>query len=89
MAAVLPFGYHIATMTGLLIKELPQEIHAKLKARAAANRRSLSSEALTILESALHDRSGPLSLPEIDRLRARGRRPLTQSVLDRARKRER
>jgi len=76
-------------MAGLLIKQLPGEIHKKLKARASANRRSLSSEALTILESALNDRSGPLSLAEIDRLRTRGRRPLTESVLERARKRDR
>ena len=53
------------------------------------NRRSLSSEVLTILESALYDRSGPLSLAEIDRLRTRGRPPLTQGVLERARKRDR
>lgn len=76
-------------MAGLLIKQLPVDIHKKLKARASANRRSLSSEVLTILESALHDRSGPLSLAEIDRLRTRGRLPLTQSVLERARKRDR
>ena len=37
-------------MAGLLIKELPKDLHKKLKARAAANRRSLSSEAITILE---------------------------------------
>lgn len=76
-------------MAGLLIKDVPRDLHRKLKARAAANRRSLSSEALTILESALHDRSGPLTLAEIDRLRTRGRRPLTDAVLERARKRDR
>jgi plasmid stability protein len=76
-------------MAGLLIKELPKELHRRLKARAVANRRSLSSEAITILESALHDRSGPPTLDEIDRLRTRGARPLRQSVIDRARRRER
>jgi plasmid stability protein len=76
-------------MAGLLIKEVPKELHRKLKARAAANRRSLSNEALTILESALHDRSGPLTLEEIDRLRGHGRRPLTDAILERARKRDR
>ncbi len=76
-------------MAGLLIKDVPKDLHRKLKARAAANRRSLSSEALTILESALHDRSGPLTLAEIDRLRTRGRRPLNDAVLERARKRDR
>jgi plasmid stability protein len=76
-------------MAGLLIKDLPKDLHRKLKARAAANRRSLSSEALTILESVLHDRSGPPSLADIDKLRARGRRPLTDAVLELARKRDR
>ncbi|MDP9360911.1 MAG: hypothetical protein M3P29_05600 [Acidobacteriota bacterium] len=74
-------------MAGLLIKDLPGTLHRKLKARAAANRRSLSGEAITILESALHDRSGPPALAEIDRLRVRGARPLRQAVIDRARRR--
>jgi len=73
-------------MSGLLIKDLPGELHRKLKARAAANRRSLSAEALTILESALHDRSGPPTLDEIDGIRLRGARPLTQALLDRAKR---
>lgn len=76
-------------MAGLLIQDLPEELRQKLEARAAANRRSLSSEALTILEAALHDRSGPLTLAEIDRLRTRGSRSLTADVLDRARQRDR
>ena len=76
-------------MSGLLIKELPKDLHRKLKARAAANRRSLSGEAITILETVLHDRSGPPTLDEIDRLRVHGRRPLRQEVIDLARRRER
>ena len=73
-------------MAGLLIKDLPGDLHRKLKARAAANRRSLSAEAMTILESALDDRSGPPTLEDIDRMRLRGARPLTQAILDRARR---
>jgi plasmid stability protein len=76
-------------MAGLLIKDVPEDLHQKLKARAAANRRSLNNEVLTILESALHDRSRPLTLSEIERLRTRGRRPLTDAILERARKRDR
>jgi plasmid stability protein len=76
-------------MAGLLIKDLPKDVHRKLKARAAANRRSLSGEAITILESVLHDRSGPPTLDEIDHLRAHGRRPLRQAIVDLARRRER
>jgi plasmid stability protein len=73
-------------MAGLLIKDLPDRLHRTLKARAAATRRSLSAEAITILESALDDRSGPPTLDEIDRMRVRGARPLTQALLDRAKR---
>jgi plasmid stability protein len=76
-------------MSGLLIKDLPRDLHRKLKTRAAAHRRSLSSEAIIILETALHDRSGPPTLAEIDRLRTRGQKRLNQSILDRARRRDR
>jgi plasmid stability protein len=76
-------------MSGLLIKELPKDLHRKLKERAFANRRSLSGEAITILETVLHDRSGPPTIEEIDRLRVHGRRPLRQEIIDLARRRER
>jgi plasmid stability protein len=61
----------------------------RFKARAAANHQSLSDEVITILEAAFHDRSGPPTLDEIDHLRAQGRRPLRQAIVDRARRRER
>jgi len=72
-------------MPGLLIKDLPEEIHLRLKKRAAAHRRSMSKEALSILDEGLRDRAGPPSLAELDELRIRGTRPLTQRLLDRAR----
>lgn len=40
-------------MPGLLIKEFPEALHYKLKARAARNRRSMTKEALYLLEVAL------------------------------------
>lgn len=86
---LIPIWYHLGTMSGLLIKELPKDLHRKLKARASANRRSLSSEAITILETALQGRSGPPTIEEIDRLRVHGRRPLRQELIDLARRRER
>lgn len=73
-------------MTGLLIKDLPDDLHARLKDRAAANRRSLSGEALTILEEALQDSAGPPTLAAVDRMRVAGKRPLTQELIDRARR---
>lgn len=72
-------------MPGLLIKDLPDRLHARLKARAALHRRSLAREALVILESALLDEAGPPTLEEIDALRVRGTHPLTDTILDRAR----
>jgi plasmid stability protein len=44
-------------MPGLLIRDLPEDLHRKLKERAARNRRSLAKEALVILETALGDTS--------------------------------
>lgn len=72
-------------MPGMLIKEVPDELHRRLKQRAAANRRSLSREVLVMLEEAVADPAGPPTLEEVDRLRVTGSRPLTQSLLDSAR----
>lgn len=40
-------------MPGLLIRDLPDDLHQKLKEQAARNRRSLTKEALVILEMVL------------------------------------
>jgi plasmid stability protein len=72
-------------MPGMLIKEVPEELHRRLKERAAANRRSLSREVLVMLETAMAEPAGPPTLEEVDRLRVAGARPLTQDLLDRAR----
>ncbi|MBM4352777.1 MAG: Arc family DNA-binding protein [Deltaproteobacteria bacterium] len=72
-------------MAGLLVKDLPDHLHVRLKERAASNRRSLSAELIMILEQVLDDRSSGPSLDSIDRLRVVGSRPLTQAVLDEAR----
>ena len=72
-------------MPGLLIKDLPKDLHCLLKKRAAANHRSMSKEALLILEESLRDRAGPPTLAEIDEIRIKGKRPLSQKLLDRAR----
>lgn len=39
-------------MAGLLIRELPDDLHRKLRMRAKQNRRSMSKEALILLEMA-------------------------------------
>ncbi|MBZ0093522.1 MAG: hypothetical protein K8F27_15045 [Sulfuricellaceae bacterium] len=40
-------------MPGLLIKELPPELHARLKQEAARHHRSMTRQALMLLEQAL------------------------------------
>jgi plasmid stability protein len=40
-------------MASLLIKNIPRRLHAQLKKRAAANRRSLNSETIGMLEEAV------------------------------------
>lgn len=42
-------------MAGLVIKNLPDELHRKLKARAAEHRRSMTQEVLQLLERGLAD----------------------------------
>ena len=72
-------------MAGLMIRELPPTLHAQLKARAASNRRSLSSEVLVILEEALALRARRRDIEAVDALRVRGKRKLTQKLIDRGR----
>lgn len=40
-------------MASLLIKNIPPELHARLKQRAVTNRRSLNSETIHVLEEAV------------------------------------
>jgi plasmid stability protein len=68
-----------------MIRDLPPELHERLKERAKANRRSLGKEALVILEEALGAGGWPPTIEELDKLRVRGARPLTQDMLDEAR----
>jgi len=46
----------------LLIKDLPPELHAKLKREAGRNHRSMNRQALVMLEQAMH-LSAPPELP--------------------------
>jgi plasmid stability protein len=71
-------------MSALLIEDLPEPLHVRLKARAARRGRTVEAEALWILERATADRVTP-TLAEIDALRVRGATPLTQALIDEAR----
>ncbi|MDQ2915921.1 MAG: hypothetical protein ABI316_03495 [Casimicrobiaceae bacterium] len=50
-------------MSTLVIKNLPDDLHAALKARALRHRRSMTKEAVTLIETALT--SGPRLVPEL------------------------
>lgn len=69
-------------MASLLIRNLPPELHARLKASAAANRRSLTQEAILIVEKGLaaaNVETFPKPLPEPIRLK--GPPPTTEQLL--------
>ena len=66
------------------VKDLPPRIHRKLKARAAANKRSLNWEMIEILEKAVE--SHPVNIEElvaeVDRLHAKHKMPpITEAIL--------
>lgn len=67
-------------MAGLLIKNLPPELHQKLKESAARHHRSLNKEALTLLEEALAKPRRARELPRPHEARIF----LTQEILDKA-----
>jgi plasmid stability protein len=71
-------------MTSITIKNIPDDLYERLKAAAAANRRSINSEVIVAIEEAV----GPERL-EVDRLLVRARQlrsltadhPLTEAAL--------
>ena len=67
-------------MPALLIKEMPPELHERLKRSAARHRRSMTKEALVLLEEALQAPGVSAEPPSPFRARF----PLTQELLDRA-----
>ena len=73
-------------MAGLLLKNIPPELHAELKRRAARNRRSLTQEAIAILETSLQEETRRPTLEEIKRWQVHGAKPLTDALLRRARR---
>ncbi len=52
-------------MADLLIRQMPEDLHKKLKRRAQANRRSMNQEILILLEQSLaNNRGAPAVLPQ-------------------------
>jgi len=58
-------------MSSLVIKNLPEHLHSQLKARAKRNHRSLTKEAIAVLEAAI-DAPVPASSDALDALFAAG-----------------
>ena len=51
-------------MPSLILRDLPEEVHRRLRDRAQRNHRSMTKEAVTILERELLA-SGPVKLPPV------------------------
>tara|TARA_B100000315_G_scaffold130524_1_gene120136 strand:+ start:21986 stop:22207 length:222 start_codon:yes stop_codon:yes gene_type:complete len=57
-------------MPGLLIKSVPPDLHLKLKQSASQHHRSMTKEALALLEKALEQEPTPAELPQPVRLKS-------------------
>jgi isopentenyl diphosphate isomerase/L-lactate dehydrogenase-like FMN-dependent dehydrogenase len=68
---------------------LRSDIIRTMKLLGCASVRDLDQSFIDIPTARPSDRSGPLTLDEIDRLRVHGRSPLPQEIIDLARRRER
>ena len=69
-------------MPELLIKDLPANLHRKLKAQAARHQRSMTQEALALLERALNEEPQANVIPPP----FKGRFALTDEFIDQARR---
>ena len=68
-------------MAGLLIRDIPPELHERLKASASKNHRSMSKEALAILEEAFVGKAPrKVKIPRVHK----GKFPITQEFIDKA-----
>jgi len=70
-------------MPGLLIKDLPANLHRKLKAQAIRHHRSMTKEVLAVLERALSEED---RTPEVVPPPFKGRFALTDEFIDQARR---
>ena len=71
-------------MAALVLKSFPDELHRRLKLQAKLHRRSMTGQAILLLQQGLDvqtvDRPSAMMQP------FKGRRPLTDAILDEARK---
>ncbi len=71
-------------MAALLIKDLPKDLHDRLKLRAVQNHRSMTKEALAILEESLRSSPKRPTLAQIRRWQVRPKKPITAEFIQRA-----
>ena len=69
-------------MPGLVIKDLPEKLHRKLKAQATRHHRSMTKEVLAVLERALGEEDRTQEIPPP----FKGRFALTDEFIDQARR---
>jgi plasmid stability protein len=69
-------------MPGLLIKDVPVELHKKLKESAARHRRSMTQQALALLEDGLRRTEPGGELPPL----LTGSVPMTRALATRGRR---
>jgi plasmid stability protein len=70
------------TMSTLVIKNLPEALHVRLKEQAERNRRSVTKEVVTLIETGLEGGRAPIPLPPLVKLR--GGRKVTIGELEAA-----
>jgi plasmid stability protein len=73
-------------MAGLLIREIPEDLHRKIRGLATSSGRSMAAEVVILLRDALDDGAGPPTIEQLDAIRVRGRKKLTHGLVDKARK---
>ena len=69
-------------MPGFVIRDLPPDLHRKLKEQAKLHHRSMTKEAIALLEQALSQPPQVRELPPP----YKGRFPLTETFVDKARR---
>ena len=72
-------------MPALVLKNIPEELHRKLKRQAELNQRSMTRQAIVLLQQGV-DSSSTSYNPAIAILPVRGKRLLTDLLLAEARK---
>lgn len=65
-------------MPSLVLKKIPPRLHARLRQEAARHRRSMTGEAIHVLEQGLGLCDTDFPEPH------KGKKPLTQKMIDRA-----